>query len=203
MSRQSCPVHDFGTMVLPLVSLDSFPSATTDFLNSKCDSWELGITLVFSMSLRKIRVLAISYRSRIEHTLRRWCWLFEGFPRHSVIFPGYRCRGWGYAPDSFLFSLSHQFNPQWVVMADFYLDKLESLRWFNRKIRQRSTVKTGRSKNWQDQLPVFSRCIVYAWQKLDHQNWFRIWYSAVFGSKIRTPRIPDRRPDMDSTWVWV
>lgn len=189
---------DFGTIGALLKIPGLLPQRNDGYFDLEGDSWSGGYNMGLLYEFTKHTRAGVSYRSRIEHTLDGDA-DFSGVP--APLKPTFRDTGAEAEvtfPDSLSVSLFHQFNPQWMVMADFT--------WTNWSLFEELVVEfdNGNPSNrtiekWQDSYR-YSLGATY----LHDKNWtVRIGTaydtSAVAHAKYRTPRIPDG----DRIWAAV
>jgi len=181
---------DFGTIGASLGIPGLIPQRNDGFFELEGDSWGVGYNLGLLYEFTKNTRAGISYRSRIEHTLEGDADFSKVPAPFSSSFRDTDAEAEVTLPDSLSVSLSHQFNPQWVVMADFT--------WTNWSLFDELIVKFDSDQpsnrtieNWQDSYR-YSLGASY----MPDKNWtIRIGSaydtSAVSEAKYRTPRIPD------------
>jgi long-chain fatty acid transport protein len=182
---------DFGLAGIKLGIPGLLPQQNDGFVKLKGDSWGVGYNLGLLYEFTKNTRVGVSYRSRIEHTLEGDA-DFSGVP--TPLSPGYRdcdIEADVTLPDSLSISFFHQFNPQWMIMADFT--------WTNWSLFDELRVKFDNPlqadnvtvEKWQDSYR-YSLGASY----MPDKNWtIRIGTAydttAVPSAKYRTPRIPD------------
>jgi long-chain fatty acid transport protein len=190
---------DFGTLDavgalgLPPHALGLVPQLADGFAEIEGDSWGFGYNAGLMLELGKNTRIGAAYRSRIEHTLKGDA-DFSHVPAGLHAYPVFKdtdAEADITVPDSFSLSAFHQFNPHWMVMADFtwtnwqLFDKLAVD--FDNPYQPNSTT----TENWQDSYRA-SLGVTF----VPDNNWiFRAGTaydtSAVADKEHRTPRIPD------------
>jgi long-chain fatty acid transport protein len=181
---------DFGTIGASFGIPGLLPQRNDGYFDLEGDSWSGGYNLGLLYEFTKNTRAGVSYRSRIEHTLSGDA-EFSGVPTpFRSTFRDTDAEAEVTFPDSLSVSFFHQFNPQWMVMADFT--------WTNWSLFEELIVEfdNGNPSNrtiekWQDSYR-YSLGATY----LPDKNWaVRIGTaydtSAVAHAKYRTPRIPD------------
>lgn len=181
---------DFGTIGAQMRIPGLLPQQNDGFFELEGDSWGVGFNLGLLYEFNNHTRAGVSYRSRIEHTLKGDA-NFSNVP--APLSPTFRNTG-GEAdvtlPDSISVSFIHQFDPQWMVMADFT--------WTNWSLYEELVVTfdSGLTPNrtvnrWQDSYR-YSLGASY----MPGKNWtIRIGAaydtSAIGDREYRTPRVPD------------
>ncbi len=182
---------DFGLAGFSLGIPGLLPQQNDGFVKLKGDSWGVGYNLGLLYEFTKNTRVGVSYRSRIDHTLEGDA-DFSGVP--TPLSSAYRncdIEADVTLPDSLSISFFHQFNPQWMVMADFtwtnwsLFDELR-VNFDNPSLSDNVTVQ-----KWQDSYR-YSIGASY----MPDKNWtIRIGTAydttAVSSAEYRTPRIPD------------
>lgn len=181
---------DFGTIGASFGIPGLLPQRNDGYFDLEGDSWSGGYNMGLLYEFTKNTRAGVAYRSRIEHTLSGDA-DFSGVP--APLRPTFRDTDADAEvtfPDTLSISLFHQFNTQWMLMADFT--------WTNWSLFEELVVEfdNGSPSNttiekWQDTYR-YSLGATY----LPDNNWtVRIGTaydtSAVAHAKYRTPRIPD------------
>jgi len=181
---------DFGTIGASFGIPGLLPQRNDGYFDLEGDSWGVGYNVGLLYEFTKNTRAGVAYRSRIEHTLEGDA-DFSGVPAPlKASFRDTDAEADVTFPDSLSISLFHQFNPQWMIMADFT--------WTNWSLFDELVVEfdNGQPSNrtiekWQDSYR-YSLGATY----IPDKNWtIRIGTaydtSAVAHAKYRTPRIPD------------
>jgi len=181
---------DFGMIGFSLGIPGLAPQQNDGFFDLKGDSWGVGYNLGLLYEFTENTRVGAAYRSRIEHTLEGDADFSKVPAPLSSAFRDTGAESDVTLPDSLSISFSHQFHPQWMVMADFT--------WTNWSLFDELIVKfdSGQDpnrtiENWDDSYR-YSLGVSY----IPDKNWvLRIGTaydtSAVSEAKYRTPRIPD------------
>ncbi|KPK45373.1 MAG: hypothetical protein AMK74_03730, partial [Nitrospira bacterium SM23_35] len=189
---------DFGTIGFSFGIPGLIPQQNDGFFDLEGDSWGVGYNLGLLYEFTTNTRIGASYRSRIDHTLEGDADFSKVPSPLSSTFRDTGAEADVTLPDSLSISLFHQFNPQWMIMADFT--------WTNWSLFEDLVVKfddgqpSNRTiENWQD-----SYRYALGASYMPDKNWtFRIGTaydtSAVSEAKYRTPRIPDA----DRIWTTI
>ncbi len=189
---------DFGTIGFSFGIPGLIPQQNDGFFDLEGDSWGVGYNLGLLYEVTTNTRIGASYRSRIDHTLEGDADFSKVPSPLSSTFRDTGAEADVTLPDSLSISLFHQFNPQWMIMADFT--------WTNWSLFEDLVVKfddgqpSNRTiQNWQD-----SYRYALGASYMPDKNWtFRIGTaydtSAVSEAKYRTPRIPDA----DRIWTTI
>ena len=185
---------DFGTIGASFGIPGLIPQKNDGYFDLEGDSWGVGYNMGLLYEFTKNTRVGVSYRSRIDQTLEGDA-DFSNVPApllrpDSPLFHDTDAEADVTLPDNLSISLFHQFNPQWMVMADFT--------WTNWSLFEDLIVEFDNGQpssrtieKWQDSYR-YSLGASY----MPDKNWtIRIGTaydtSAVSEAKYRTPRIPD------------
>lgn len=196
---------DFGTLDflgrlgLPPGALGLTPQSADGFVSLEGDSWGVGYNVGILYEFTKNTRIGMAYRSRIKHTLDGDA-DFSNVPSGLNPYPVFKDGGVEAdikLPDSFSISFFHQFNPQWMVMADFTWTNWSLFKELRVKFDNPNQPESVTTEEWQDSYR-YSLGVTYA----PNTNWtFRVGTaydtSAVPNEQRRTPRIPDE----DRIWA--
>ena len=181
---------DFGTIGYSLGVPGLLPQNNDGFVKLKGDSWGVGYNLGLLYEFSKNTRIGAAYRSAIDQDLGGTA-DFQHVP--AALKSAFRDTNVDAditLPDSLSVSFFHQFNPHWMVMADFTWTDWKHFKdlTVNFESKQPASVTT---ENWQDSYR-YSLGVSY----LPDDNWtVRVGTaydtSAVPDASHRTPRIPD------------
>jgi long-chain fatty acid transport protein len=181
---------DFGTIGFLSGIPGLTPQGNDGFVGLEGNSWGFGFNAGILYEFTKNTRIGVAYRSAVDHDLEGEA-DFKGVP--AALRSTFRDNDVSSDitfPDSLSVSFFHQFNPQWMVMADFTWTNWEHFRELVVKFDNGSPPSVT-TENWQDSY----RTSVGATYAPD-DNWrFRAGTaydtSAVPDKAHRTPRIPD------------
>ena len=189
---------DFGTLdaigafrpAIPAGALKLVPQMSDGLARVEGDHWGLGYDLGLLYEFNKATRIGIAYRSSVTHSLKGDA-TFTNVP--APLTTAFRNTGVTAdikLPDSFSVSASHDFNPQWTVMAD--------VTWTNWSVFNELRVKFDSGQpdavttvNWRDSYR-YSLGLTY---RPDNRWTCRTGVAydetPIPDEQHRTPRIPD------------
>ncbi|NWF76782.1 MAG: outer membrane protein transport protein [Nitrospirae bacterium] len=193
---------DFGTLDaigafvplgIPARALGLTPQSSDGFVSLEGDSWGMTYNLGLLFELSKKTRFGAAYRSRVEHTLRGDT-DYKDVPAGltpAPIFKDGEAEATITLPDSFSISAFHQFNSQWMIMADFT--------WTNWSLFDELVVNPDNPyqdndvtvENWQDNYRYSVGVTYLPIRDLAIRAGTAYDTSAVKSKQYRTPRIPD------------
>lgn len=188
---------DFGTLnaigKLPVVLPGLTPQLSDGFSSLDGDSWGVGFNLGILYEFNKNTRIGAAYRSRIKHTLKGDA-EFSSVPAGLSPYPVFKntvAEADLTLPDNLSISFFHQFNPQWMIMADFTWTNWRLFKELNVTFDNPYQPPSVTKEEWQNSYR-YSLGLTYA----PNSNWtFRVGTaydtSAVADEQHRTPRIPD------------
>jgi len=193
---------DFGTIAFSKLgapaatALGLIPQSSDGFARVEGDSWGYGFNVGVLYEFTKNTRIGTTYRSRIKQSLEGDIDYSDVPSVFSSSFKEQDVKADITLPDSLSVSFFHQFNPQWMVMADFT--------WTNWKVfKELKIVDTQgnevskTTEDWQDSYR-YSLGVTYV-----PNNYLALRAgtaydtSAVPNAQRRTPRIPDE----DRIWL--
>jgi long-chain fatty acid transport protein len=181
---------DFGMIGYSKGVPGMLPQNNDGFVKLDGDSWGIGYNLGLLYEFSKNTRIGAAYRSAIDQDLDGTA-DFQNVPAVlKSTFRDSKVQADITLPDSLAVSFFHQFNPQWIVMADFTWTDWKHFKDLTAHFD--SDVPTSvTTENWQDSYR-YSLGVTY----LPDNNWtVRIGTaydtSAVPDAGHRTPRIPD------------
>ncbi|OGW47085.1 MAG: hypothetical protein A2Y66_06435 [Nitrospirae bacterium RBG_13_41_22] len=193
---------DFGTIAFvqlgapTATALGLGPQSSDGFASMEGDSWGYGFNLGVLYEFTKTTRIGTAYRSRIKQSLKGDIDYSDVPSAFSSAFRDQDVKADIIFPESLSVSFFHQFNPQWMVMADFT--------WTNWKVfndleivdNQGNVVSTT-TYDWQDSYR-YSLGVTYVPNNyLTLRAGTAYDTSAVPNAQLRTPRIPDE----DRIWL--
>lgn len=196
---------DFGTLDflgklgLPARSLSLIPQASDGFAKLEGDSWGLGYNMGILYEFTKNTRLGIAYRSRIKHTLEGDV-DFRGVPSGLHPYPIFKdtsAEADLTLPDSLSISIYHEFNPEWIITADFTWTNWRLFEDLIIKYDNPNQPETITTEKWQDSYRYSIGLTYKASSNLTLKTGTSYDRSAVSSKKYRTPRIPDS----DRIWI--
>ena len=193
---------DFGTIAFTKLgaptatALGLNPQSSDGFASMEGDSWGYGFNLGVLYEFTKTTRIGTAYRSRIKQSLEGDIDYTNVPSVFSSAFQDQDVKADITFPESLSVSFFHQFNPQWMVMADFT--------WTNWKVFKELEIVDNQGKeiskttyDWQDSYR-YSLGVTYVPNNyLTLRAGTAYDTSAVPNAQRRTPRIPDE----DRIWL--
>jgi len=190
---------DFGTLDflgklgLPAHALGLTPQQADGYVELEGDSWGFGFNLGLLYEFTKNTRLGIAYRSQVKHTLKGEA-DFSKVPAGLSPYPVFKdddVTADIRLPDNLSVSFVHQFNPQWMVMADFTWTNWGVFKKLEVEFDNPNQPNSTTTENWKDSYRYSLGVTYLPDKKLALRVGTAYDTSAVSQAKYRTPRIPD------------
>jgi long-chain fatty acid transport protein len=191
----------FASAGLPAGALGLTPQGSDGTATLKGDDWSYGYNLGVTFNLTEATTIGLAYRSKIEHTI-------EGDATFTVpaaiaatlqpagFFSNSSVAATVELPASASFSIFHQINEQWAVMADYTWTEWSSLPEL--RFEFGNNMSDGvTTLNWEDSSRYALGVTFTPNNKLTIRTGVAFDETPIPNDAARTPRIPGA----DRTWV--
>ena len=193
---------DFGTIAFlklgasTATQLGLSPQSSDGFASVEGDSWGYGFNVGVLYEFTKNTRIGTAYRSRIKQSLEGDIDYSDVPSVFSSAFQDQDVKADITFPDSLSVSFFHQFNPQWMVMADFTWTNWKVLKEL-KIVDNKGAVLSKTTYNWQDSYRYSLGLTYMPNNYLALRAGTAYDTSAVPNAQLRTPRIPDE----DRIWL--